>query len=143
MPPAALQVKVKKRGSDTKYLATVLAVGRECDIGETLPVRGNTGQRNPLLLRSACSPVICFVLIANHLLLPANLPACLPVFLLACLPLYLPALPSFSALLTVEEDEFWADIRPLQFGPLPRLQVAAPPSHPLLTLVHPGACRKC
>ena len=27
------QVKVKKRGSDTKYLATVLAVGTECDIG--------------------------------------------------------------------------------------------------------------
>ncbi|CAI5974671.1 unnamed protein product [Closterium sp. NIES-64] len=26
------QVKVKKRGSDTKYLATVLAVGTECDI---------------------------------------------------------------------------------------------------------------
>jgi hypothetical protein len=27
------QVKVKKRGSDTKYLATVLAIGTECDIG--------------------------------------------------------------------------------------------------------------
>lgn len=27
------QVKVKKRGSDTKFLATVLAVGTECDIG--------------------------------------------------------------------------------------------------------------
>lgn len=27
------QVKLKKRGSDTKYLATVLAVGTECDIG--------------------------------------------------------------------------------------------------------------
>jgi hypothetical protein len=27
------QVKVKKRGSDTKYLASVLAVGTECDIG--------------------------------------------------------------------------------------------------------------
>uniref|UniRef100_A0A7I4DFC6 Protease Do-like PDZ domain-containing protein n=3 Tax=Physcomitrium patens TaxID=3218 RepID=A0A7I4DFC6_PHYPA len=26
------QVKVKKRGSDTKYLATVLAIGTECDI---------------------------------------------------------------------------------------------------------------
>lgn len=28
------QVKLKKRGSDTKYLATVLAIGTECDIGE-------------------------------------------------------------------------------------------------------------
>ncbi|XP_022736863.1 protease Do-like 9 isoform X4 [Durio zibethinus] len=28
------QVKVKKRGSDTKYLATVLAIGTECDIVE-------------------------------------------------------------------------------------------------------------
>lgn len=27
------QVKLKKRGSDTKYLATVLAIGTECDIG--------------------------------------------------------------------------------------------------------------
>uniref|UniRef100_A0A804PZG0 Protease Do-like 9 n=1 Tax=Zea mays TaxID=4577 RepID=A0A804PZG0_MAIZE len=38
------QVKLKKRGSDTKYLATVLAIGTECDIGVspiefgTLPV---------------------------------------------------------------------------------------------------------
>lgn len=31
------QVKVKKRGSDTKYLATVLAIGTECDIGQLLP----------------------------------------------------------------------------------------------------------
>jgi S1-C subfamily serine protease len=27
------QVKVKRRGSDNKFLATVLAMGRECDIG--------------------------------------------------------------------------------------------------------------
>lgn len=27
------QVKLKKRGSDTKYLATVLSIGTECDIG--------------------------------------------------------------------------------------------------------------
>lgn len=30
------QVKLKKRGSDTKYLATVLAIGTECDIGRYL-----------------------------------------------------------------------------------------------------------
>lgn len=29
------QVKIKKRGSDTKYVATVLAIGTECDIGNT------------------------------------------------------------------------------------------------------------
>ena len=29
-----LQVKVRRRGSDTKYVAAVLAVGTECDIGE-------------------------------------------------------------------------------------------------------------
>lgn len=28
------QVKVKKRGSDTKYLAIVLSIGTECDIGK-------------------------------------------------------------------------------------------------------------
>lgn len=28
------QVKLKKRGSDTKYVATVLAIGTECDIGK-------------------------------------------------------------------------------------------------------------
>lgn len=27
------QIKLKKRGSDTKFLATVLAIGTECDIG--------------------------------------------------------------------------------------------------------------
>ena len=30
-----LQVKVRRRGSDTKYMAQVLAVGAECDIGES------------------------------------------------------------------------------------------------------------
>ncbi|KAL3693549.1 hypothetical protein R1sor_007200 [Riccia sorocarpa] len=52
------QVKVKRRGNDTKFVATVLAVGRECDI----------------------------------------------------------------ALLSVEDEEFWADVEPLEFGGLPRLQ---------------------
>jgi hypothetical protein len=33
------QVKLKKRGSDTKYLATVLAIDTECDIGApALPI---------------------------------------------------------------------------------------------------------
>lgn len=32
------QVKLKKRGSDTKYLATVLAIGTECDIGIENPL---------------------------------------------------------------------------------------------------------
>ncbi|KAL8162149.1 hypothetical protein V2J09_013638 [Rumex salicifolius] len=54
------QVKVKKRGSDTKYLATVLSIGTECDI----------------------------------------------------------------AMLTVDDDEFWDGITPLEFGDLPALQDA-------------------
>lgn len=32
------QVQLKKRGSDTKYLATVLAIGTECDIGKAFRV---------------------------------------------------------------------------------------------------------
>ncbi|KAG8072359.1 hypothetical protein GUJ93_ZPchr0006g40807 [Zizania palustris] len=54
------QVKLKKRGSDTKYLATVLAIGTECDI----------------------------------------------------------------ALLTVDDDEFWEGVSPVEFGSLPALQDA-------------------
>ncbi|GAQ91114.1 HrtA/DegP protease [Klebsormidium nitens] len=52
------QVKVKRRGDDTKFVATVLAIGTECDI----------------------------------------------------------------ALLTVEDEAFWRDVEPLNFGSLPRLQ---------------------
>ncbi|XP_004298924.1 PREDICTED: protease Do-like 9 [Fragaria vesca subsp. vesca] len=54
------QVKLKKRGSDTKYLATVLAIGTECDI----------------------------------------------------------------AMLTVDDDEFWEGVSPVEFGELPALQDA-------------------
>ncbi|XP_014506067.1 protease Do-like 9 [Vigna radiata var. radiata] len=54
------QVKLKKRGSDTKYLATVLAIGTECDI----------------------------------------------------------------AMLTVDDDEFWQGMSPVEFGELPALQDA-------------------
>lgn len=32
-----LQVKVRRRGSDMKYVAQVLAVGTECDIGMLAP----------------------------------------------------------------------------------------------------------
>ncbi|KAM1080824.1 hypothetical protein EV1_015346 [Malus domestica] len=54
------QVKLKKRGSDTKYLATVLAIGTECDI----------------------------------------------------------------AMLTVDDNEFWKGVSPVEFGDLPALQDA-------------------
>ncbi|KAJ8637261.1 hypothetical protein MRB53_011528 [Persea americana] len=54
------QVKLKKRGSDTKYLARVLAIGTECDI----------------------------------------------------------------AMLTVDDDEFWVGVSPVEFGSLPALQDA-------------------
>ena len=55
-----MQVKVKRRGDDQKFLANVLAIGTECDI----------------------------------------------------------------ALLTVEDAQFWEGVTPLEFGPLPRLQVS-------------------
>lgn len=54
------QVKLKKRGSDTKFVATVLAIGTECDI----------------------------------------------------------------AMLTVDDDEFWEGVSPVEFGDLPALQDA-------------------
>lgn len=54
-----IQVKVKRRGDDQKFIAQVLAIGVECDI----------------------------------------------------------------ALLTVEDETFWEGVSPLDFGPLPRLQV--------------------
>ncbi|KAL4633935.1 hypothetical protein ACB092_04G159700 [Castanea dentata] len=54
------QVKLKKRGSDTKFLATVLAIGTECDI----------------------------------------------------------------AMLTVDDDDFWEGVSPVEFGDLPALQDA-------------------
>jgi hypothetical protein len=59
-PFLRVQVKVKRRGDDTKFVATVLAIGTECDI----------------------------------------------------------------ALLTVEDEAFWKDVEPLNFGTLPRLQVS-------------------
>ena len=43
-----LQVKVRRRGSDTKYMAKVLAVGAECDIGEAC---GLPHQKRSLLVQ--------------------------------------------------------------------------------------------
>lgn len=48
------QVKLKKRGSDTKYLARVLAIGTECDIGE----------KNVIVLRL---PFFIFILLSIEL----------------------------------------------------------------------------
>ena len=55
-----LQVKVKRRGDDRKFLAKVLSIGVDCDV----------------------------------------------------------------ALLDVEDEAFWQDVTPLEFGPLPKLQDA-------------------
>nr|CAB3467601.1 unnamed protein product [Digitaria exilis] len=68
------QVKVKKRGSDTKYLATVLAIGTECDI---------------VFEEWQCSADV-----------------------------------GLKAMLTVEDDEFWKGVSPVEFGSLPALQDA-------------------
>lgn len=65
------QVKVKKRGSDVKYLATVLAIGTECDIGE--PNIDVVRPRNRLT-GEACFVLKCLVVLSKlHLVLQAPL----------------------------------------------------------------------
>ncbi|KAI3941515.1 hypothetical protein MKW92_045296 [Papaver armeniacum] len=73
------QVKLKKRGSDVKYLAKVLAIGNECDIG------------------------------ISRISLPQY-----DIWFNFDMP----------AMLTVEDDEFWDGVSPVQFGSLPALQDA-------------------
>ncbi|KAJ9562691.1 hypothetical protein OSB04_007851 [Centaurea solstitialis] len=89
------QVKVKKRGSDTKYLATVLAIGTECDIGWKVAYM-LFGPIFSILIVGASSPV--------------KSEMCSRV--------------GDGAMLTVSDDEFWEGVSPLEFGDLPALQDA-------------------
>nr|GMC74384.1 protease Do-like 9 [Ipomoea batatas] len=94
------QVKLKKRGSDTKYLATVLAIGTECDIGE---------QFNQLSF------------------LPTSLTkVALVIDQILCAQSWLTIVQKSQSLslLTVEDDEFWEGVSPVEFGNLPALQDA-------------------
>ncbi|OMO64548.1 Peptidase S1 [Corchorus olitorius] len=81
------QVKLKKRGSDTKYLATVLAIGTECDIEDKFFI----------LFVFEVRP--CFNASMFRLLIEV-------------------------ALLTVDDEEFWKGVSPVEFGDLPALQDA-------------------
>nr|GLL22333.1 protease Do-like 9 [Ipomoea trifida] len=94
------QVKLKKRGSDTKYLATVLAIGTECDIGEQF----NQFSFLPTSLTKVAL-VIDQILCAQSWLTIVQKSQSL-------------------SLLTVEDDEFWEGVSPVEFGNLPALQDA-------------------
>ena len=101
-----LQVKVRRRGSDTKYVAAVLAVGTECDIGE-LPL----SQHGSLLhvQQPSC-------------LLQTRRPAHLQMLQsLRCAALSID-MSYTAAMLTVEDKAFWEGLAPVNFGQLPRLQ---------------------
>ncbi|KAK9198002.1 hypothetical protein WN944_013185 [Citrus x changshan-huyou] len=92
------QVKLKKRGSDTKYLATVLAIGTECDIG-------NGGY---MYIQYVMVVQVGYVdLSIEFLLLNSSF-----------------VLGDVAAMLTVEDDEFWEGVLPVEFGELPALQDA-------------------
>ena len=94
-------VKVKKRGSDVKYLATVLAVGTECDIGE-----------HQIVWRYHYLAMAASLTNKTHSIKTTNCHAFAPPVLFL----------SASAMLSVEDEGFWKDVTPLDFGPLPRLQ---------------------
>ena len=100
------QVKVRRRGSDAKYVAQVLAVGTECDIGTSLlcPAQNPYGY----LLLPSCSEIYSEVL------------AALPICICQWGP-FDPAL-CVAAMLTVEDPAFWEGVEPVKFGVLPRLQ---------------------
>ena len=97
------QVKVKRRGSDVKYMAQVLAVSER----PILPGIGLT--------------VVC----AHHaqLHLTCTLSRSCATFLPLAL-LFQVAPEGDMALLTVEDEAFWEGSEPVQFGSLPQLQDA-------------------
>ena len=53
-----MQVKVRRRGSDTKYVAQVLSVGTECDIGMYLFLLQHTASIS-LSMHPCVAPNIC------------------------------------------------------------------------------------
>ncbi|KAI8533755.1 hypothetical protein RHMOL_Rhmol10G0033900 [Rhododendron molle] len=88
------QVQLKKRGSDTKYLATVLAIGTECDIAigtecDVCNKLKKCGSDTEYLATALAMGTECDI-----------------------------------ALLTVKNEEFWEGVSPVEFGDLPALQDA-------------------
>ncbi len=92
------QVKVRRRGSDTKFVAAVLAVGTECDIGESVWESSFIGH-----------PQVCIPMHASGISQMTSRGE-------------LTTLWSAAAMLTVEDEEFWEGLCPVNFGELPRLQ---------------------
>ncbi|GER38543.1 DegP protease 9 [Striga asiatica] len=96
------QVKLKKRGSDTKYLATVLAIGTECDID--------------MVFDSDSVKLLVWYLNQTYTLHVMVLVAVLFCGFAVC--------ALIRTLLTVDDDEFWEGVSPVEFGDLPALQDA-------------------
>ncbi|CAI9112553.1 OLC1v1013017C2 [Oldenlandia corymbosa var. corymbosa] len=106
------QVKLKKRGSDTKYVATVLAIGTECDIA-------NLGVKVEISL---------VVWVCDCHLLPGGVTTPKMICSLGCYTIakWLKVLwdENLRSMLAVEDDEFWEGVSPVDFGDLPALQDA-------------------
>ncbi|RVW52827.1 Protease Do-like 9 [Vitis vinifera] len=140
------QVKLKKRGSDVKYLATVLAIGTECDIG-----------KNYLMLGLSILYYNCVVYTRgciSHMLMGAKNKKCIGFWVVTDLQwrdvkmmfMFESSQVGISgiegrglesknrlnsliakfphAMLTVNDDEFWEGVSPVEFGNLPTLQDA-------------------
>ncbi|EMS45662.1 Protease Do-like 9 [Triticum urartu] len=100
------QVKLKKRGSDTKYLATVLAIGNECDI--VLAARDFDCHKHTGVLRNCLDMwIIVSIFLKNGGHNTTEV-----------------VWRHMVAMLTVDDDEFWKGVLPLEFGLLPALQDA-------------------
>lgn len=100
-PPLPLQVKVKRRGDDRKFLARVLCVGVDCDIA-LLTGAGARGCAGAGVCRGRAA---------------ARMPLARPF---TTNPHPSPSHP--RARRAVDDDEFWEGVSALEFGALPRLQ---------------------
>lgn len=125
-PCVVLQVKVRRRGSDKKFVASVLAVGTECDIGELLGLIMldlSVQEKCCTQQHSGCSSIACMGVQSAHrtisLIIHNTKPPVLHVLLCVCIVSTCPA-----AMLTVEDDSFWEGVEPVVFGSLPQLQDA-------------------
>ena len=102
-----LQVQLKKRGDDERYVAKVLSIGTECDVA-LLAGRcwGRWGGGGTTVGLTAIAP-------------PAPVPGVFAPRLTPWLHAHAASHPA------VEDDKFWEDIVPLELSDLPALQVWA------------------
>ena len=128
------QTKVKRRGDDRKWLATVLAIGTECDVALLTGAPAARRSRPPRPARVAAWPPMAGGPFPLPLRLVPGRRACssrpLPLLLSPAAPAHTlsaathpcPLLPPPSSLPAVDDEEFWQGVQPLRFGPLPNLQ---------------------